>query len=245
MSARILRDSRTFPAYLVLRVSKENSAEFPKESGALCPELVLRDVPGKSSQGAGHPPPRRPVTRPRGRRRSSANARRTPRWGRRVGLRRTLLDPPAYVVVGVRRAPRGLGPPPALPPALGRGTRPLTVAHSRIRQEPPVADRAGLRAARHRRVEPHPPSARRRQGSIELGSAAEMDPQRARGHRPRLVVHFRGRPSKQAAMSPALSTTPVGAVVADAPSPPVSAASVGAEGWVNSREQTRVNSHER
>ena len=59
-----------------MRVPNEESAEYPKEFSALDPELILREVPGKSVQWA-------------------TNAkRRNRRW-----LRRALLDPPRRKVI--------------------------------------------------------------------------------------------------------------------------------------------------
>jgi hypothetical protein len=104
---------------LVLRVPTEESAHSQKEFSTLDPELVLREVPGKSVQ-------RR---RPTGQRRLRA----------RLLGRNSLVNPPGAVVLRVSRSPRRPRPrAPGLLALLPRA-RPLPITHSRVRREPPPA----------------------------------------------------------------------------------------------------------
>lgn len=54
-SAEFLCETADLRPPLVLCVGEENSAEYAKEVSALDPELVFRDVPGKSVQRPPHP----------------------------------------------------------------------------------------------------------------------------------------------------------------------------------------------
>ena len=83
------------------------------------PELVFREIPGKPVQRRGQPQ----------------------RFGRGLVLRRALVDPPGDGVARVPAAPTALGllPPRRLTCRLPAGM--LAVPYSRIRPEPPAADR--------------------------------------------------------------------------------------------------------
>ena len=121
---------------LVLRDTQEDFAEDPKEVRTLRPELVLRDVPGKSVQR------RRDPQRRRRRRR------------RRRHLRRPRLQPPRHEVVRVARPPRRLRLLPTRRLALRRRAHLLPITDAGVGLEPATADPA-------RALPTHPRASRR------------------------------------------------------------------------------------
>jgi len=122
---------------LVLRVADEDLAEYPKEIRPLDPELVLRQVPGKSVQRSTYPQRRRHPRRPR-----------------------PSLNPPRREVVRVRRPPRRLRPRPPPPLAFVARTRSLSISDPRVRSKPLPANAA--RAATGARGHPSPSTRLRR-----------------------------------------------------------------------------------
>jgi hypothetical protein len=138
-SARFPRDFRGLGRSLVLRRPEEDFAENPKKISPLDPELVLRQVPGKSAQRRGEPKRRRH----RWRRRRHPLRRGAPR-GR--GSLAALHDAAGDEVARVGLPPRRLRPLPPLRLARRRRTRTLPIAHSGVRQKPSATDRAGALA---------------------------------------------------------------------------------------------------
>jgi hypothetical protein len=122
MSARFLRSIRHLRTHRVLRGTQEDFAEDPKKIRPLRPELVLRDVPGKSVQRRRH-------------------AQRW-RWGRRRWrhLRRPLLQTPRREVLRVASTPRRLRLLPASVLALRLRAHLLPVSQTGMRLEPATAD---------------------------------------------------------------------------------------------------------
>ncbi len=111
---------------LVLRGSEQKCPHNPNEISTFGPELVLRDIPRKSTQWF------RQSQRFRHSRRSAA------------------LYPASYEVIGIVRAPRGLGLFAARRLAFWFPTSPLSHSHSCVGPEPAPADRAGsLSSLRH------------------------------------------------------------------------------------------------
>lgn len=86
MSSGFLRRINDLRLHLVLRVPDEESSEYAKEIRALDPELILREIPGKSGQGP-----------------------QNPQRGHRRWLQSPRVDPPRGEVVGIRRSPLSLG----------------------------------------------------------------------------------------------------------------------------------------
>ncbi len=161
---------------LVLHVPHQESAEFPKEIHTLPPELVLRDVPGKSLQ------------RPR----QSLQP--------RLALLHPPLQPPGHPVVRVRLSPRCLRLLPPLLLALAPRTHPLARSHTRIGAEPLPAEPARAGAQRRGHGRSSTPRARLPLRFSTAGGLQPPDPlwrrsSRANGRagRPALraqVVHF-------------------------------------------------------
>jgi hypothetical protein len=100
-----------------LRGVEQNFAHNPKEISSLHPELVLRQIPGKSTQ----------------------RRRQTQRF-RALFFRTALLHPACDVVIGIPSTPSGLRflAPGRL--AIGFTTRALTLSYSGIGAEPSAAD---------------------------------------------------------------------------------------------------------
>ena len=105
-------------AELVFRGTYQECSHNSNEISAFPPELVFRQIPGKSVQRGGQS-----------------------QWLRRLFLRVTLLDPIGYGVVGIRGAPPGLGlfPPRRLALWLAAGM--LARSDSRVGAEPMAAKR--------------------------------------------------------------------------------------------------------
>jgi hypothetical protein len=103
------------PPPLGLRVPHRDSRQFRNDHRGLRPHHVLREVPGHSRQ-------RRPL------RRLDRPA--------LLDLRQLLLPASPPIVVGVPLVPRAVRAAMTRSPALGRATRPLSAAHSRVGHEP-------------------------------------------------------------------------------------------------------------
>jgi hypothetical protein len=104
---------------LVFRGADEKCSQNPNEISSLSSELVFREVPGELVQRRGHS-----------------------QWfGRGVG-RRALLDPVGGCVLRVPSTPTRLGSLPAGALTFRLAASLLPGAYSRVRKEPPAANRA-------------------------------------------------------------------------------------------------------
>jgi hypothetical protein len=105
---------------LVFRGAHHECSHNPNEISALGAELVFREEPGELVQGRGYA-----------------------QWfWSGLCLRRPLINPPRDGVARVPASPTGLCLLPSRRLAVGLPARMLAVSYSRVRPEPPAADRA-------------------------------------------------------------------------------------------------------
>jgi hypothetical protein len=138
------RGIKEMRADLVFRGAHQECAHNPKKISGLGAELVFREVPGKSVQRGWHP-----------------------QWSRQPFLGLALLDAVRRRIIWIGGAPPRLSFPPPCGLAFGLVAGVLTVSDTRIRPEPPAADRARpLPGLGHRDSSSPCPLAHRR-GSVQ------------------------------------------------------------------------------
>jgi len=164
-------------AELVFRGTHQECSHNSNKISAFLPELVFRQIPGKSVQRGGQS-----------------------QWLRRLFLRVTLLDPVGYGVIRIRGAPPGLGPFPPRRLALWLAARMLARSHSRVGTEPMAAKGTrSLPGCGHRDsiiATPATPSLSVQAAWVILGKQRWENLRERR--RPRCANHLRRRPGASA-----------------------------------------------
>ena len=160
-SADFSRSLNDLRQHLVLRVLGEQSPQYAKEIRALDPELILREVPGKSVERSTH----------------------SQRLGRPLG-RAASDDPPRDEVARIPCPPLRLRLRPTLLPALRRGTRALSISDTRVWTKPLSTEPTGARTNHSRPTVVRPLlQSQRRRARLRHGGRGQRGPKGAAGAR--------------------------------------------------------------